>query len=328
MTLAPNGFQSVINPQPGVAKAGDFAGAGLRTVILGGGKVARLIAAPSPNQPYVGQFAWADQIGGLVYGTYTGSIAAKLGFIHNDDQAIIVPFLAGTESYIEAGQPVTPFSQGAFWANFPLGATAGQKVFANYATGSVYAAATGTTTTVAAITTGSIAATTGVLTVTTLASGTLVAGDVVTGANITTAGITNGVLITGQLTGTIAGGAGATYSTNYTGATAVSGGAMTAKNAVETPFYVDTPAYVPAVFAGYISAAGSLTVTSTASGTVTIGQTLALANGTASIPSNTQITAGSGPYTVTPAGNPIGSASAPVNFIGSLGTLAIISTWG
>ena len=320
-------FQNVINQQPGVGVQGDFAGDGPRSVIAG--VRGQLLAAPAPNSPIIGQFAWADQVGGLVYGNNPGLSTAKIGFVGKKNPSVITPFLQDYELACEAGLPVANiFDQGGFWANFPLGATVGQKVFANFLTGSLYAAATGTSTQVASVT-ASIAGATGIMTVTVVGSGTLLAGDTLTGANIVTPSICT---LGSQITSTGGIGNTGTYNTSYRGAN-VSSGTIIANNAIETKFFVDTPAYAPAVFQGYITAAGVLTVTGTTSGTVTIGQTLtvqAVAGGinVPSLPSNTVIVSGAGPYVIAPAGNPIGSAAFPVNFIGNLGPLAIISTWG
>jgi hypothetical protein len=323
-------FQNVINQQPGVAALGDFAGDAVRAVLIGNRN--QMLAAAAPNQPYIGQFAWIDQISGIVYGNYQATLQSKIGFVGRKNPSVIIPFLQDNEMYVEAGVPVSNFfDQGTFWANLPLGATVGQKVFANFLTGSCYAANAGTSTQVASVT-ASIVGATGVMTVTVVGSGTLAPGDSIQGAGLVAP---TSAIITSQLTATGAAGGGigllGTYATTYRGAN-VGSGTITANNAVETGYHVDTPAYVPAVFAGYISAAGVLTVTGTTSGTVTIGQTLQIVNSAgapiASIPSNTTINSGSGPYNVTPIGNPVGSAAFPVNFIGSLGTLAIISTWG
>jgi hypothetical protein len=317
------GFQTVINNQPGVARAGDFAGAGVRTVVVG--TPHKLVAAPAPNRPFIGSFCWTDQVSGLVYGNYLGSPTAKIGFLHNDTQIVVVPFLADDQLYVEAGQPITPFNQGGFWANFPAGATVGQKVFANYLTGSVYAANAGTSTQVASVT-GAIAATTGVLTVSAVGSGTIANGDYLTGAQITAVGLA-GVQVTGQLTGTL-GGAG-TYSTTYTGGTAITSGTLLATNAIETAFKVDTPAYAPCVFTGSISGVGLLTVTAIASGALAVGQTLMAS---AALPTTVTITSqvsgstgSTGTYQTGPwSGLPLASTT----ITASLGTLAIISTWG
>lgn len=324
-------FQNVINTQPGVGLPGDFAGDSVRSVIVG--TRAQLLAAPAPNAPIVGNFAWADQIGGLVYGNNPGLSAAKIGLIGRKNPTTIIPFLQDFELVVESGLPVgNIFDQGTFWANFPLGATVGQKVFANYLTGSYYAAAAGASTQVGSIT-ASIVGATGVMTVTVVGSGTVAAGDTMTGALIVSPSI---AVVQSQLTATGAAGGGigltGTYATSYRGAN-VASGTIILNNAIETAFKVTTPAYVPAVFQGYISAAGVLTVTGTTSGAVAIGQTLtvqSVAGGinVPSIPSNTVIVSGSGPYVVAPAGNPIGSAASPANFVGNLGTLAIISTWG
>ena len=319
----PNGFQNVVNNQPGVARAGDFAGAQLRVVVPG--VRGQLLAAAAPNQPSIGQFAWADQLTGMVTGNYQGTLASKIGFTHNDTQAVIAPFLAPNENYFEANLPVTLYEKGSFWANFPSGATVGQSVFANYAGGSVYAAASGTSTQVASVT-GAIAATTGILTVSAVGSGTLAPYNFLTGANIATApGVTLGLIITSQLTGTL-GGIG-TYATNYTGSAAIASATILANNAIQTGYLVDTPAFANAVFTGYISATGALTVSAVTSGAIAIGQTFQSGG---IVPSTVTITSGAGlswqtgPWT----GLPIGSATNLQTFNTGLGSLAIISTWG
>lgn len=230
MSPSPNGFQNVINSQPGVAEAGDFADANIRaTVIAGPGA---FVAAPLPRAPRVGNFGFFDQAaGGLCYGRSYGEATAKVGFIHREMNALVVAFLAGSAQVIDKGLPVTGYDQGSFWALFAAGATVGQKVFANYLDGSVYAAAAGTSTQKATSATASLAST-GVLTLAAAITGTFAVGQVVTGVGIKAS-------ILSQLSGT-AGGAG-TYATSQLGAT-VGAEAVVANDSVETGFSVDSPA--------------------------------------------------------------------------------------
>lgn len=225
-----NGFQNVIYNQPGVGVLGDFADANIRATVLAGASA--YLAAPAPRAPAIGQFAWFDQAGYACFGSYRGEATTKLGFIHRENQAIIVPFLAQLEMYLEAGLPVTGFDQGAFWAAVTSAsgnASAGQKAYANYKDGSVYYAATGQST-VDGVVVGAIAVTTGILTVASVTSGALKVGDVLSGA-----GVPAGTAIVSQLSGAI-GGVG-TYQTTII--TAVASATITATGSVETAFVVE-----------------------------------------------------------------------------------------
>jgi hypothetical protein len=224
------GFQTVVNQDPAPAVKGDFAGANPHAAVLapeGGFK-----AAGSPRFPIVGNFAWGNLADGLVGCNFLGLTTEVLGFLRRDQMALLLDYFAGdTTMRLYPGAAVTIYSQGAFWAEFPAGATVGEKVFANYLDGSVYAAAAGTTT-VSATFTGVIAVTTGILT-SSAVTGTIQVGDVLSGT-----GVPAGTRILAQISGT-PGGAG-TYQTSIV--TAVASTAMTARDSVETDFTVDTPA--------------------------------------------------------------------------------------
>lgn len=230
---SPNGFQNLVNNQPGVAAEGDFADANIRaTVIAGSG--AFVATGLNPGLVNVGHFAWGDQATGFASSTYQGSATAKIGFVHRRSSlALIVNFLAPESMSLQPGQSPTLFEKGSFWVRVTgSNATVGQKAFANFIDGSIYFAAAGTSTQVASVT-GSIAVTTGILTVTVIGSGTLSAGDVLSGVNVPA-----GTAIVAQLTGTI-GGTG-TYSTTTT--TAAASGTITAAASVETDFSADIAA--------------------------------------------------------------------------------------
>ncbi len=225
---SPNGFQNVVNNQPGVAAAGDFADANIRVNVLAG--PGALVSAAG-REPIVGNFAWANQLTGLAARNYLGTVAEKIGFVHSELQTAISEFLAGASLIVNKGFPVTLMDQGSFWAEFLAGATVGQKVFANYVDGSVYAAAAGASTQVSAFT-GVIAVTTGILTASSV-TGPIAAGQVISGV-----GVPAGTVITSQISGT-PGGAG-TYQTSII--TAVGSVSMTTAASVETSFSVDSPA--------------------------------------------------------------------------------------
>lgn len=243
------GFQTSINVQPGLAKPGDFASSNPRSCVLAdaGGFVAGAAGVT------VGRFAWTDKTNNSkVVNAGTG---LPRGFVANELQAMITTYLAESSTVIPVGQPITLYDQGDFWVVSSTQALLGQKVYANYATGAIRTAATGSPLTggsgsassIAANATntftGSIAPTyspSGVVDKTVLtASG--VTGTIAIGATISGSGVTSGTTITEQLSGT-AGGAG-TYavsipqtvaSTTITGAYGVLtvGGTVTGSFAV------------------------------------------------------------------------------------------------
>lgn len=257
-------FQARINDNPAVAVAGDFADANVRATVVAPPN--GFVAALATRSPIVGHFAWGNQVDGQAFSNYRGETTAKLGFVHRENQAVIVSFLDEDVLAIEVGLSVTLYNQGSFWANFTAGATVGQKVFVNYLDGSVYAANAGTTTTTATGMTGAIVGATGVLTVSAL-TGTLHVGDV-----LTLGAIAEPVAIVAQISGTV-GGVG-TYQTNaVTNVAALT--SVVAKSGIETDFFVDSVALVNAVITtGSLAATGVLTVTTLASGAVAIGQRL------------------------------------------------------
>lgn len=267
-------FQTSVNQQPAPAVAGDFASANPRSVALTvpGGFVAGAAGVT------VGLFCWADvQTNTNLSNFGTGT---PVGFIHREQQALITAFLAETSNLVPAGLPVTVHRSGDFWMkNTGTNAvTIGMKAYANYATGAVTFAATGTPPTGGSVT-ASIAASTfsvtgsiadQVLTVTAVGSGTVVVGGTISGT-----GITTGTMVAAQLTGT-AGGVG-TYAVSIP---------QTAASTTVSGAY------------------GTMTVTAVGSGTLAVGDVL---SGT-SVTAGTYITAlgtgtgGTGTYIVTPSG--------------------------
>lgn len=207
------GFQREVNNQPGVGEAGDFVGANPRAVVLAG---PGQFVAPAGGLE-VGLFAWADTDTGDVSQSYIPGY--QIGFLHRENNAIIVEFLGEASVQVLEGLPITLFSQGDFWAKFAGGATPGQSVYADPSTGAALAGAAGGL--VSAVVTASAGFTgtaamgasftgeiTGNVLTTSAQTGYITEGDVLAGA-----GITPGTLIGAQLTGP-AGGEG-TYTVTH-----------------------------------------------------------------------------------------------------------------
>lgn len=237
------GFQTQVNLQPGVGQAGDFASANLRATVNAG--PGGFVTAAAPRLVVVGNFAWGCQLaagdaagevsglttnveGQLAFGNFYGDAGCEIGFVHREAELPMYQYLAATTYAYVQGLIISLYNEGDFWASFAAGASVGQKVFANYKDGSVYAAATGTSTQTASVT--AALANTGVLTVSAVGSGTVNIGDVA---------LADGFAVLQQLSGT-AGGVG-TYLTSLTGTT-IGSGTVVFNGSVETAFSVDSPA--------------------------------------------------------------------------------------
>lgn len=166
-------FQTSVQNQPAVAVEGDFASANPRASVLAG--EAALVAGS--NGLTVGRFAWIS--GNTANNTGTG---APAGFVHRKQgDAMITAYLAEFGMLIPGGRAVTLMNEGDFWARTVNAATPGQKAFADLATGEIIAAAAGATIAAASVT-GAIAGTT--LTVSAVGSGTLALGQSLSGPNV------------------------------------------------------------------------------------------------------------------------------------------------
>lgn len=200
-----SGFQSIVNRQPAPGQAGDFYGVNMRAVVLGSnvpygspgaggaGAVGQLVSPVGGL--IVGNFAWADLNTGAVSQSFDAN--GQLGFLHREEQAIIVTYLGISTYVVNQGFPITLFSQGDFWGKFAGGAIPGQRVWADPDTGALISAVTAPFVVVA---TGSVGASfTGVVATNVLTAsavtGYLSPGDVVNGA-----GVVN-VVLGAQLTG-------------------------------------------------------------------------------------------------------------------------------
>lgn len=197
-------YQTQVNYNYAPAVAGDFASANPRSTVpaVGFGFVA------GANGVTVGRFAWADA-DGLV--ANNSGVGLPTGFVAREQQGLITVFLGLATLVVPTGLGVSLFNGGDFWVlnSGSNSAEPGMKVYANYATGAITAAATGAPPT-GGVVTGSIAAASGisvtgsiagdVLTVTAVGTGPLVAGAVIAGS-----GVTSGTKILDQVSGTTGG---------------------------------------------------------------------------------------------------------------------------
>jgi hypothetical protein len=210
-------FQTTVGVQPAFAVAGDFASSNPRfTVDVGAGG---MIAGTGL---YVGRFAWTfpplDPEGTATVANCSGGSGTPTGFVHREQQGIITTYLAETTMQVAPGFQTYLFNGGDFWVvnSGTTLATVGMKAYANYATGLVSFAATGSPTTGASSATSTIAAGTAsvtgsiagnVMTVTAVGSGTLYPGAPISGSSVA-----SGTTIVSQISGTN-GGVGTYYVT-------------------------------------------------------------------------------------------------------------------
>ena len=151
-----SGFQTTINYQPAVGIEGDWASANPfgSFIAPAGGLTA------GPLGVTAGRFAWADMAGVVRnIGSYAaaangatflgGSTAyaatngiGQVGFVHRDQLSLITTWMAQQTMTVVPGSEMTMLDAGDVWCKFAAGATPGQKVYAYYADGTAYAAAT------------------------------------------------------------------------------------------------------------------------------------------------------------------------------------------
>lgn len=216
------GFQKSVNLDLPYAVEGDFASTNPRATALT--DEGQFVAGTGGVT--VGRFAWVNYTNGQTLNSRASNVAPT-GFIARMQQALITLFLGEASNVVPVGIGVTVFDQGDFWAKCKTAFTRGQKIFASVTDGTVSAGAAGALLNDGAVVTGSISGTT--LTVTAVTSGTLAPGQPIAGT-----GVTAGTTITAQLTGTT-GGIG-TYSVD-TSQTA-SSTTITSQNSIETKWFV------------------------------------------------------------------------------------------
>lgn len=280
------GFQTRVNLQPAPAVAGDFAGTNPRMSVTAPPN--GYTAAPDYPATFggatrealvVGRFAWFNYVTGLASNYFQpGSI---LGFVHREDQTVIVKFLSESRLGVQQGFPVTGIVQGDVWADFAATApdAAGLVVYADPVTGAANAAAPGSGVTFTF--TGSVAGNALTVTATT---GVLAAGQVVQNAAL---GLVPGTFITAQISG--GAGAAGVYQLNQ-GNPVIASGTITAYGLQATRWKLAQPVQGAASFTGqFVGSPGVafngqasfattvMTVTSVTSGGVRVGDTVVAA---------------------------------------------------
>lgn len=217
-------FQSQVNTQPAPATPGDWADANPRYFVQAGpgGFVA------GAGGVTVARFAWQDTVNETVVNSF--GFGQVTGFVHREQQALIVNYLASHSNNIPQGLGLSLCSGGGLWMlnEGTTEAEVGMKAYANYANGAVTFALTGSpaqgatssSSTIApeSVTiTGGIADT--VLTVT-ATTGTIVAGTALSGTNVAP-----NTVVVAQLTGSP--GSTGTYSVNVGEQTVAAGTTIT-----------------------------------------------------------------------------------------------------
>lgn len=201
------GYQQQVYNQPAQGIAGDRASQNpIASYDAGpGGLVA------GPGGVTVGRFAWVvsptdpNGTGQIANSFGSGNVS---GLCYNDTQALNTQFLSDGSMVIPEGLPLALMIQGDWWVvnDGATEALVGMKAYADFATGKVSFAASGSPQTAATATGSTIAAETfsvtasinnDIMTVTAVGSGT-----VVNGAPISGTGIPSGVSVAQQLTGT------------------------------------------------------------------------------------------------------------------------------
>ena len=277
------GFQNEVNITPAPAVAGDFASANPRATVLAG--PGSLVAGVGGVN--VGKFAWIGDDGLTVQSYGTGARAPD-GFVHREQQAMIVDYLAESGVNVPVGMPITLHNEGDFWAlvTGSTAATIDAAVYATYADGAITigSAATGASATgiIGATMTASNGATftaTGAADVLTVSSitGVITVGDTISGT-----GVPANTTILEQLTGSagVAGTYRTSVATTASAATVTAFGtnlhvtAITGKLSVGDTVSAPVGAVVTAQVSGTDGSTGdytlSLPATSyTASGTIT-----------------------------------------------------------
>lgn len=126
-------FQKVVNERHASAVAGDFATANAHysTPAIGGNMVAGATGVR------IGQFA-ASANGAPATSTIPSSASGRvIGFVARGNHACRYDVLQDGSLVIPAGQPVTMYGAGDFWAISLTAATAGQTVFARESDGAI-----------------------------------------------------------------------------------------------------------------------------------------------------------------------------------------------
>lgn len=201
-------FQSQVNVAQAPATIGDYCDKNPRYSFDAGpgGLVAGALGC------IVGHFAWAT---GNLDGDGTPSEVNSFGFgpvsgfIHREQQGLIVNYLASSGLTVQPGFGVTLMTGGGFWAyNAGAGeAINGMKAYASFEDGSVTFAVTGSPTTGGTSTASTIAARTSTISAGTIVDDVLTvtgaSGDsIVAGTQLSGTGVVAGTEVVSQLSGT------------------------------------------------------------------------------------------------------------------------------
>lgn len=301
------GFQKQVNLTPAPAVAGDFASSNPRASVLAGPN--GLVAGAGGVT--VGKFAWVDADGITVRSRGTAAKAPS-GFVHREQQALIVNYLAESSMNVPVGFPVTLHNEGDFWAvnAGPAALTVGDSIYATYANGDVTQAAVAN-----ASATGSMGAT-----FTASGSGTNLTVSAVTGLISigetlgTTTGIPAGTTIVSQTSGTT-GGAGV-YVTSV--ATTISAATATSFGNVLN---------VTAVASGSLDLGESVTGSGIPAGAVLASQVSGATGGIGVYTLSLPATAYAASTAVTSVGG-VAATGWKAQSAAAVGELVKISTWG
>lgn len=201
------GFQTQVGVQPAPATEGDFCDSNPRASVIAG--PGGLVAGAAGLT--IGRFAWwsfatIDPNGTPTIANNFGA-GPPTGFIHREQQGLLINYLQESSMFIPAGFGVTLMASGGYWVknNGAGAAQVGMKAYADLDDGRVSFAATGSPA-AGGSATGSIAASTGsftgsisnnVMTISAVGSGAVVVGGTLSGT-----GVATGTKVVSQLTGT------------------------------------------------------------------------------------------------------------------------------
>jgi hypothetical protein len=309
-------FQGSVNQYNPMGVEGDFASANPRATALttgfdaNGNPVGALIAGP--NGVTVGNFAWVEADGITVNNFATGNVKPT-GFVHRDQQGLLVNYLQAAGVLIPPGFPVTLMVEGDFFDLITGGNAAvyGSACYARYSDGALFVGALPTGGSVTGLIGSTFTASAGTPStelVVTAVTGLISIGDTVSGT-----GITAGTTILSQLSGTT-GGAG-TY---------ILSAANTTSAATVTSFgtFLD----VTAVSSGTLAPGVSVTGTGIPSGATILSQVSGATGGIGVYTLDIPATAYAASTTVTAVAGILTGWVAKT--AAAVGQLTQISSWG
>lgn len=224
-------FQTSVNANPAPGLEGGWASANPHFSRLTPGNGDPTLSTYSawvagPNGVTVGRFTFANTATGVCTSAHPGVSTTIVCALHRYYPVIITTWLGQSSMVLTSGLEVDPMESADLWYRFAAGATVGQKVFASYADGSAIAGTAGSPPTATGVT---VTTSNGSPNLTAVTGGTLLPGQPVSGT-----GIPAGAFIV-SATGTTA-----VLSANATASG--TGVALTQTTAIETRWFVDSPA--------------------------------------------------------------------------------------